>query len=470
MTAEGSYDVIVIGAGPAGVAAAIAAAGRGASVLILDEGQAPGGQIYRNAGRASGRLLRILGKDYAKGATLADALRACGAEYRPGSTVWNVERDGRVDFLADGASHVAHGRKIVVATGAIERPFPVDGWDLPGVLTVGAAQTLLKASSMVARGSVLVGSGPLLWLLADQYRRAGHPPLAIVDTTPAGRLRSLLHALPRFLVSPYASKGLGLLWRVRRSVPVHSGVESVRIAAEQDGFTVSFRRETAERTIRADHVLVHQGVVPNINLPNALGCELAWNEDQACWDVVADEWGHTSLANVWIAGDGASVGGAEAAAARGTLAGLSCLHTLGMIDADARDDAAAAPRRILQRYRSGRIMLDRLYRPDGHLVAGAPSAIACRCEDITVQTVRTACAELQPAGLNQMKALVRCGMGPCQGRFCGSTVAAVIAQCKGIQAGDIAPYRHRFPVKPVTVADLATLDHSITDRQAVARD
>lgn len=470
MSAELAYDVVVIGAGPAGIAAATTAAKRGASVLLLDEWTKPGGQIYRNIGDSSSRLRRILGSDYEKGDELLRGLACAKIAYRPQSTVWSLGKDGSVNFLSESASHVARGQRIVVATGAQERPFPLEGWDIPGVMTVGAAQTLLKSSGMVATKAALIGSGPLLWLLADQYRRAGHPPVAIVETTSGRGLRSAAPALPQFLSSPYALKGLRLLWRVRHSVPVHTHAERVRIVDEQGSFRISFNQGSKSFSILADHAFIHLGVMPQINLPNALGCKLAWNDDQRCWDVSVDAWGRTSLGNVFMAGDGASIGGAEIARARGVLAGLACAHDLGHIDGNDRDFAALAPRRTIEKYSRGRIFLDRLYRPDTSTLVGTPNATACRCEDISVGQIQTACTELRPAGMNQMKALLRCGMGPCQGRFCGSTVAAIAAaHTNGGAESEIEPYRHRFPIKPVTVGDLSAGRYSLAERNAVAR-
>ncbi|AMS45323.1 FAD/NAD(P)-dependent oxidoreductase [Aminobacter aminovorans] len=470
MTAKLAYDVVVIGAGPAGIAAATTAAKHGMSVLMLDEWTKPGGQIYRNIGGSSSKLRRVLGSDYERGDELLRGLAATKIEYRPQSTVWSLGKDGSVNFLSNGASHVAQGQRIVVATGAQERPFPLEGWDIPGVMTVGAAQTLLKSSGMVAKRAALIGSGPLLWLLADQYCRAGHPPVAIVETTSGRRLRSAIPALPRFLSSPYALKGLRLLWRVKRSVPVYTRAERVKIVDEQGSFRIFFDQGNKKLSILAEHAFLHLGVMPQINLPNALGCKLTWNDYQRCWDVLVDTWGRTSLDNIFMAGDGVSIGGAEIAHARGVLAGLACARDLARIDGCDLDLAAIVPRRTITNYSRGRTFLDRLYRPETSFLVGTPNATACRCEDISVGQIQIACSELRPAGANQMKAFLRCGMGPCQGRFCGSTVAAIAAaQTGATDESGMDPYRHRFPIKPVTVGDLSAGEYSPSEKNAVAR-
>src|SRR5690606_18187351 len=182
-------DLVVIGAGPAGLAAACTATDLGLSVTLLDEQAEPGGQIYRAIETVRAKrpqMLKQLGPDYARGAGLADAMRA-RVDYRPGAVVWNVGRDLAVHYSADDASHLVAARHVLVATGAIERPVPIPGWTLPGVMTAGALQILLKAHGLVADGRVvLAGSGPLLLLLATQYLAVGARPAAIVETVPRG--------------------------------------------------------------------------------------------------------------------------------------------------------------------------------------------------------------------------------------------------------------------------------------------
>ncbi|MEC5382680.1 FAD/NAD(P)-binding oxidoreductase [Aurantimonas sp. C2-6-R+9] len=163
-----SFDVVIVGAGPAGMAAAAETSQAGLSTLVLDEQTRPGGQIYRDVEASDAARRRILGPDYDTGAELAAALRASNAEYVPGAVVWNIDGGKRIDYSAGGNSHSVSANSLVVATGAIERPTPMPGWTLPGVTSVGAVQILLKTSGIVMEDVVLVGSGPLLWLAATQ--------------------------------------------------------------------------------------------------------------------------------------------------------------------------------------------------------------------------------------------------------------------------------------------------------------
>src|SRR5215470_3534362 len=176
-------DLAIVGAGPAGMAAAALAGEVGLDTVLLDEQDGPGGQIYRGIERAAAPT--PLGDDYLAGKPLAAALRASGVQYRPGTTVWHIDPDGTVSLTSNGVSDALVAKRILLATGAVERPVPIPGWTLPGVMTVGAAQILLKASNVVPEGrSVLAGQGPLVYLAALQLARAGAPPLAVLETTP----------------------------------------------------------------------------------------------------------------------------------------------------------------------------------------------------------------------------------------------------------------------------------------------
>jgi thioredoxin reductase len=466
-----SYDVVVVGAGPAGMSAATAAASQGASVLLLDEGMEPGGQIYRAVTTTPLTDRAVLGLDYWKGQEVAQAFAASGAAYLPGATVWHLDAERRLGFSVNGEARLVQAGQVVLATGALERPFPISGWTLPGVLSAGAAQTLLKAQGMVASGRVVIaGCGPLLWLLASQYVAAGRPPALILDTTPAANWRRALPHLPGFLLTPYARKGMKLMARVRRVVRVVTGVTELAIEGEAHAERLIYRRGSAAPvSVPVDHVLLHQGVTPNLNLPAAAGCALDWNNPQACFQPRTDAWGQTTQPGIWLAGDGAGIAGAEAAASRGALAGLAAAGALGRINAAARDRLAAPVRAQLALQNRGRAFLDVLYRPADNFRRAADTALACRCEEVTGRQLRETAASLKVSGPNQMKTFLRCGMGPCQGRLCGLTVTETIAAARGVMPEEVGYYRLRTPVKPLTVAEFATLPNTEEERRAVER-
>lgn len=465
-----SYELVVIGAGPAGLAAAAKAAELGVDTLLLDEQPSPGGQIYRAIADTPVKDRRILGPDYWKGESLLPALDKSGAAHLPGATVWCVSREREISVSIAGAAYLVNAERIILATGALERPMPIPGWTLPGVMTAGAAQILLKSAGLTAEGKVyLAGTGPLLWLVAWQYLRAGGQIAAILDTTPWENWKTALRYLPGFLGTDYFKKGLSLLWEVRRRIKVVSGVTA--LAAEGEGRLRQIRYRVAhgaERLAQADTLLLHQGIVPNVNLALSIGCEHDWDKVQLCWKPRLDEWGASTVEGIAIVGDGAGIGGAAIAVERGRLAALDAAFSLGKIDEGARARDAAPIRQAAANAARGRDFLDTFYRPTDAFRRPEGDTLVCRCEEVTAKQIVEAVG-LGCTGPNQVKSFLRSGMGPCQGRLCGLTVTELIAAVRGVSPAAVGYYRLRPPVKPITLAELASLPKSEAAVKAVAR-
>jgi NADPH-dependent 2,4-dienoyl-CoA reductase/sulfur reductase-like enzyme len=181
------YDCLVIGAGPAGMSAAIEASNAGLRVLVLDQAASAGGQIYRNLCQVRGSQEKILGPDYVAGKPLLAQFMAANCDYQPLAQVWHMEVHEKgflVAALVGGVAITFITSHLLLANGAMERPMAIAGWHKPGVMTAGAGQILLKSSALIPKHVVLAGSGPLLLLLAQQYRAAGVTITALLDTTP----------------------------------------------------------------------------------------------------------------------------------------------------------------------------------------------------------------------------------------------------------------------------------------------
>jgi NADPH-dependent 2,4-dienoyl-CoA reductase/sulfur reductase-like enzyme len=449
-----TVDLAIVGAGPAGMAAAALAAELGLDTVLIDEQETPGGQIYRGIEHAAARSPPD--RDELAGRRLAAALRASRLDYRPATTVWHIDADRTLYLVHRDHAEAVAARWIMLASGACERPVPIAGWTLPGVMTAGAAQTLLTSADLVPEGrTVLAGQGPLLYRVAAQLAQAGAPPAMLLETTPPGNYRAAMRRW-RALWPGRAmlAQGAGLLFALARAgVPVRRGVRGLR-AVGRDGLErVCWEGgETA-----ADHLLLHEGVIPNVQASLALGLSHEWDEEQLCWRPVLDEWGRTSLAGIAIAGDAGGIAGAAAAELSGRLAALDAAAALGRLDEAECGRRSAPLRAALARERALRPFLDRLYRPPREVLAPREDDIlACRCEEVTVGEIRRA-ARLGAPGPNQMKAFTRCGMGPCQGRLCGPIVAAVMAEALGKSIAEIGTFRPRAPWKPITVGALADL-------------
>ena len=447
-------DLVVIGAGPAGLAAASEGRSLGLSVTLLDEQSGIGGQIYRGIESAPIDRLNILGSDYAAGRELAEEFRKSGAGYLGGAAVWNVSLDGSVDYVANGKASQIAGKHVLLASGAMERPFPIRGWNLPGAMGAGAAQILLKGSgAFPTEPAVLVGCGPLLYLLAWQYLRAGIAISAVVDTTTrSDYLHAASHLLGALRGWKELSKGLKLLKALRgHNVRVFSGAADLAIEGSESVERLSFTHHGQSVQLSTNLVLLHQGVVPNTQLSWSMGFEHKWNTQQVCWQPVTDDWGRLGNTSIYVAGDSRAIVGAQASAVQGRLAALAIAKGSGVAADVSRRSAQL--RRKLKDLQHIRPFLDALYRPkEQNRVPANDAVIVCRCEEVTAGQVR-GYVEIGCKGPNQTKAFGRCGMGPCQGRFCGLTVTEVIAKARGVSPADVGYYRIRPPIKPVMIGD-----------------
>jgi NADPH-dependent 2,4-dienoyl-CoA reductase/sulfur reductase-like enzyme len=457
---KSSYQLVVIGAGPAGMAAAQAALRYGVEVALFDEQSNPGGQIYRNVDSSPLVEVDLLGHDYKFGQQQVLAFRHSRLDYFAGASVWYLDKSGSLGILYQGRHYVVNAEQIILASGAQERPMPFPGWQKPGVMTAGAGQILLKSAALVPqKAPVLVGSGPLLLLLAWQYLRAGVGVQAIVDTTPqANRWRALRH-LPRALAaSDTLFKGLQLVMSIKRArVPWHKQATDLRAEGGERVEGLKFNARGIAQQLDTRLVMLHQGVIPALHMAEAAGCETQWNEIQQCWQPRLDNWGESSQSGIFIAGDGAGIGGARAAALSGQLAGLQVAHRLGRVEQSQRDRLARAHFNARQRQLAIRPFLDAFYRVGMSGLVPVDETLVCRCEEVTAAEIRALVA-MGCSGPNQAKAFVRCGMGPCQGRFCASTVENIFAGQRAVSVGDIGRFSARPPLKPVTLGQLANIE------------
>jgi NADPH-dependent 2,4-dienoyl-CoA reductase/sulfur reductase-like enzyme len=451
---EVTADLVIIGCGPAGMAGACEARALGLSVVVLDEQAEAGGQIYRRVSSAPQPLRDLLGEDYAAGQSLATAFRNSGARHIGSAAVWNVSPAGEVDYVAGGHSQKVSGKFVLLASGAMERPFPIKGWTLPGVMGAGAGQIMLKSAGALPQDPVvLAGCGPLLYLLAWQYLRAGVKIRALVDTTSwSAQLRALRHAVGAAKGWRDLRKGLKLLSAIRREgVPVYKGASelSVEGAVHAEGLVFRHRDETVR--VPASLILLHQGVVPNTQLSWSTGARHDWNARQLCWQPLTDEAGRLGDMPIYVAGDSRAIVGAKASAVQGRLAALAIAGQLGKGPETAQRTQALEHE--LAQSTHIRAFLDVLYRPlDEHRIPPADDVLVCRCEEVTAGQIRNYVA-LGCQGPNQTKAFGRCGMGPCQGRLCGLTVTELIAQARAVDPSQVGYYRIRPPIKPVLLGD-----------------
>lgn len=447
-------DVAIIGAGPAGMAAAIEAASAGVSVVLLDEAPRPGGQIYRNVSQSTVERRRILGPDYARGTVLVNELKRSGTDYRSGTNVWHIESLApgyRLSYSLGDGSRVLDCAALIVATGALERPMPLPGWTLPGVSTVGALQILLKSAGSIAEDAVLIGCGPLLLLMAVQMIDAGSPPKAILETIPRRRYLRALRHWPRALGAPtYLLKGVKMWHRIRRAgVPIYHDTRDISLMGENELAGVKFRSRGQEHHIDTATVGLHHGIVPNQQITRLMRCTHYWDTHQHTFLPNIDAWGETSQPGLYVAGDGASVRGATSAALSGRIAAMGATDRKRANTPDGR-----RLRRQIRRDARIRGFLETLYAPAPQALAPDDATLVCRCEEISAGNIRHAVRH-QAYGPNQLKSFLRTGMGPCQGRVCGPAVTQLIATESGSSMETVGYFRIRPPLKPLTLVELA---------------
>lgn len=453
------WNLIVIGAGPSGMNTATAAAKHGASVLVLERQEAIGGQIYRNIECAPEEQIEFLGKDYGKGAAITAEFRKSSAALLTGATVWAVE-NGKVHVSVKNESKVFTCDHLVLAGGAVERPAPVKGWTLPGVMGAGAADVLLKSSGVKPDGPVvLCGNGPLLLQSALHMYELGIEVAGMVLTGTSKNLLGTLPHLLRPMARPlyFAKGGIMVANLIKKGIPRYVGATGLSIARSDEQLRIDFAVKGARKSIEAATVLLHEGVIPDTRLSRLAGCQHDWNPVQRYWYVRSSVWGETSLKGIHVAGDSSGVHGAEAAASKGTLTGLEICRKLGRISRAVRDEEGRASLRALQRIQFSQPYLDAFFAPNLDALRPDGDTIVCRCEELTAKTIRSyirsGCST--PDGI---KAQSRSGMGQCQGRMCEQTIIELIAHEHGTDADAVSPYKIQKPLYPVTLEELSNID------------
>lgn len=462
------YDVLVVGAGPAGMAVATTLHKLGVEVRIVEEQGYPGGQIYRSApGTVWPEKLRRdwLGRDYANGTLRVRECLESGVPFSGGISVWAIEpgdQDAvvRVGLTNGVAAETVRARHLVLATGAMERPTPFPGWTLPGVMGVGAAQSLMKSTGMVPEGRVVIaGTGPLVYLFACQLSRAGAAPAMILDTANRGLPRERWSRFLRALRHQGAALARGARWlaEIRRAGIRHRwSIPWYRANGSASLESVSFGKENGFDTEETDLLLVHDGVVPGKHLTLLAGCEHRWHPARACWEPLTDSNGESSRRGIFVVGDAAGIGGADVAWRRGQNLGWFLAHRMGRIDRDRLQRETRRNRRLNKGTEALRSFLDLQYGPAPFMRIPESETIVCRCEEITAGEIIKVAA-LGCTGPNQTKAFTRCGMGPCMGRECADTVSRILADFHGLPMDKVGTYGIRPPVKPITVGQLADL-------------
>ncbi len=448
-------DLLVLGAGPAGTEAALAASEAGLDVVLIDEQADAGGQGWRAP--LSGLTIPRKGPDAEAGDALRARLAASRVDRKLGRRVWSVGGAFRLDAVGPDGPEAYEAPRLIAATGAHERVVPFPGWTLPGVIGLAGATVLLKAQAVLpGRRVVVAGAGPLLFAVAAGIIAKGGEVAAIVDMD--GRLawaKRLPGLARRF---DLLKEGLGWTWSILGArVPFLAGHGMRRATGGTELTSVIVGPVDAdgapaagpERTFACDALAVGHGLVPGGEVPKILRTDHLYDRLRGGFVPELDPFGRTTIENLYACGDGTGIRGARPSAAAGRLAGLAAAYDAEQLDEPAFDALAASSLKALADYRpfADTVAAAMALRP-AQVAAITPETIICRCEDVSRAEIDAA-VDAGAGDINQMKHFTRCGMGPCQGRMCGDVAAELVAQRRGVPRDAVGFWTQRVPLRPV---------------------
>jgi len=461
-------DVVIIGAGPAGLAAATRLAEAGLRVVVLDEQQRVGGQIMRQP-PSEFRIREWM--DDAVYRPLKSLISRAEADsrvdWKMGCTVWGVFRStlpqGGFDvrYVQGKRSETLYSPRVLVAAGCTEMPAPFPGWQLPGVIWAPALQSFYKSQQLVVgRRIVLAGSHPLLLVVAQQLARAGANVTGVFFAQPWRRVLNGLRQ-PRALLSgaPLLWQATGLLLDLRRrGIPLHfsscvtAALGGDRLEQVEWAPVVNGRPQQDPRhTLACDALGVCYGFLPATELARLAGAS-ATPAEGGGWRVCSDADGRTDVPGLHVAGEQTGIKGAAAALVEGRLAALALLSDIGLIRPD--DPHLPRTRKALAQQRRFAQLLTQLSTMSDEFFGAllTDDTLVCRCEDIERRQLSTTLTENQLLrAASATKLLTRAGMGLCQGRYCESTIRRLLRSQGSAQPGGFRP---RAPVRPVPVEAL----------------
>ncbi len=460
---DAAPDLLIVGAGAAGLTAARVAAEAGLEVMIVDERSRLGGQYYKQP--VNGRQ----GSDdsqFREGRRLIEMVERLSIEILRDAVVWGAFSPEELGVVAGGVSAVLRPKRILLATGAYERGVPMPGWTLPGVMSTGAVQTLLRAYQVTPGQRVIVGgNGPLNLQVAAELIRTGVEVVALAEaaTRPGvgtlGAAWRALQAAPNLVAKGF--RDLALLRR--RGVAIHYGHVVARIDGGDRVEAVTLMRldvnglpvAGSDIHARADVVCMGFGFLPQNELARGLGCAHTYDPRFDQLTVERDVHCRTSMPSVFVAGDAGGLGGARIAAAQGAIAAYAVARDLGGDLTASQEQAAANWQQQVARQQRFQSALWEIYRaPVLSSELAGPDTHVCRCESVSKAALATAISD-GATTIGQLKRDTRAGMGPCQGRYCGPVMARMIADHTGRPIDEDSYFAPRSPARPIAISAIA---------------
>jgi NADPH-dependent 2,4-dienoyl-CoA reductase/sulfur reductase-like enzyme len=461
-------DLVVIGDGPAGLRAAVAAAQRGVEVTVIGENPLHGGQIFRPITpplQASGHIMEIMDQRILE--DLQKDLSKASIHFLNKSIVWGIF-DDKVIAVDKNQSSLIKAKKMVIAEGAYETPVAFPGWTLPGVMTLGGLQILLKSQGLIPDGKVIIaGTGPLLLYTASQLVEKGANVMAVLEASSLSQW--MKWGIRLWRMPGIMAKGFEYLNILRKHrVPVHYSTVPRKAKGSESLNEIVFSRVDknwrpipgTESRMAADVLCLNFGFTPSTQISHIAGCEHVCDIQLRGWLPKYNSHYETSIDGIYVAGDCTGIGGVKQAVLEGELVGNEVARQLGHIPAGEADERLAELTKKIEGYRWYQSFLRNIYafRP-GLLDLLTNETIVCRCEEITYESI----VRLIQNGadrLEQIKLLSRTGMGRCQGRFCYPTLLGIFSEAVSADKACSQDFTSRVPAKPLPLETLFDLSDS----------
>jgi NADPH-dependent 2,4-dienoyl-CoA reductase/sulfur reductase-like enzyme len=454
------FQAVVVGMGPAGLAAAIELGRAGVCTALIDQASSPGGQVYRQPPAEFHLPPGLARSRHQIGKSLVKELEQSGSSLRllQGSVVWGAFAPGALSVQQNGSIFEVGYERLIICEGAQERVIPCPGWTLPGVFSIGGLQKMIATQGIVPQGRVLLaGSGPLLVGTGAALARYGAHLAGWYEAVPFAKWASLgvgMLKWPRLISESFSYLRELLLRGVKLQfgwgLKSLSGDERVRqaILVRLDGLGAPIAG--SEKSMPVDVVGIGFGLQPSVRLARLVGCRTEYDWRRRCFTPITDSTGQSSQAGIYLAGDGAGVGGADWSEAQGRVAGLHAAWSLNRTNCKQIDGSShewTQTKRKIEAYLS---QYHKVFTPqDSHYRTTTPETVVCRCEGVTAGEL----VKRMRSGERDLTALkpTRLGMGPCQGRGCEG-IAAELLRLNGVPYESLRPLNLRPPLVPMPLS------------------
>ena len=455
-------DLVVLGAGPAGVAAANVASKEGAEVVIIDENSSAGGQIYRAPPNEFQPQNSFKSDEFREGEKQRNILENSNLTALFKHRVWSVSSDLVVSTVGPNGLSSWHARSLIIANGALERIIPFPGWTIPGVIGLAASTILLKSQYVLpGQSTVVAGCGPLLIAVANGIIKSGGKVSAIIDLNSKS---DWIKAFPRLLSRPdQLFKGMSWFANIMKAgIKLYGGhavtntkqVDNVlRISIAPINSAGSILDSKNLKIVEGDCLAIGHGMFPSTEITRLLKAKHIYDPLKGGWVPLIDDDFRSSIPGVYIAGDATGISGAFSAVQKGRIAGMAAVRDLNVMSSQKYKAKIKSELIILKKNENFGKAAVRLMKFRPELIQTITSeTFVCRCEDVFRSEIDEA-IESGARDLNQLKAWTRCGMGPCQGRTCSEAIEAILASKVGSRelAGQ---WTGRTPLRPVPIEQI----------------